>query len=233
MTSPETSPSPRHRDVGKRARGAVAPLKEVDGDSRSVACDGCGLDRYRVSRWRSPTRSTEAISGGHEGSRRDASCSGSAGGRQVRAGNDQSSRYRSRRVPWSEFGTQSRRDRPGANWNHTTRLVQFGPHPRTDRLFGDSRPRRQRPRSWCLLSTPHPRPRGSGGRWVGRRGYRSVHRQHRGDVLENRFPSSARYGSHGSSALQLVTCGGVFDHQTGSYLSNIVVYTSLSAVIEG
>jgi hypothetical protein len=28
-----------------------------------------------------------------------------------------------------------------------------------------------------------------------------------------------------------VTCGGVFDHQTGSYLSNIVVYTSLVKVI--
>lgn len=47
------------------------------------------------------------------------------------------------------------------------------------------------------------------------------------------FPAQRVYGSHGSSALQLVTCGGVFDHQTGSYLSNIVVYTSLSAVIEG
>ncbi len=45
------------------------------------------------------------------------------------------------------------------------------------------------------------------------------------------FPAQRVYGSHGSSALQLVTCGGVFDHQTGSYLSNIVVYTSLSAVI--
>jgi len=45
------------------------------------------------------------------------------------------------------------------------------------------------------------------------------------------FPAQRVYGSHGSSALQLVTCGGVFDHQTGSYLSNIVVYTSLDAVI--
>jgi hypothetical protein len=45
------------------------------------------------------------------------------------------------------------------------------------------------------------------------------------------FPAQRVYGSHGSSALQLVTCGGVFDHQSGSYLSNIVVYTSLSAVI--
>jgi hypothetical protein len=45
------------------------------------------------------------------------------------------------------------------------------------------------------------------------------------------FPAQRVYGSHGSSALQLVTCGGVFDHQTGSYLSNIVVYTSLDGVI--
>ncbi len=44
------------------------------------------------------------------------------------------------------------------------------------------------------------------------------------------FPAQRVYGSHGSSALQLVTCGGVFDHATGSYLSNIVVYTSLVAV---
>lgn len=44
------------------------------------------------------------------------------------------------------------------------------------------------------------------------------------------FPAQRVYGSHGSSALQLVTCGGAFDHQTGSYLSNVVVYTSLSAV---
>jgi Sortase domain len=44
------------------------------------------------------------------------------------------------------------------------------------------------------------------------------------------FPDQRVYGSHGSSAMQLVTCGGVFDHQTGSYLSNVVVFTSLTAV---
>jgi hypothetical protein len=48
---------------------------------------------------------------------------------------------------------------------------------------------------------------------------------------KQQFPAQRVYASHGSSALQLVTCGGVFDHQTGSYLSNIVVYTSLVAVI--
>ncbi len=47
---------------------------------------------------------------------------------------------------------------------------------------------------------------------------------------KGQFPAQRVYGSHGSSALQLVTCGGVFDHQTGSYLSNIVVYSSLTSV---
>jgi len=47
------------------------------------------------------------------------------------------------------------------------------------------------------------------------------------------FPSERVYSSDGSSALQLVTCGGVFDHQTGSYLSNVVVYTSLVSVTPG
>ncbi len=49
--------------------------------------------------------------------------------------------------------------------------------------------------------------------------------------LKGQFPAQRVYSSHGSSALQLVTCGGVFDHQTGSYLSNVVVYTSLVAVV--
>ena len=52
-----------------------------------------------------------------------------------------------------------------------------------------------------------------------------------GSYSKRQFPSQRVYGSHGSSALQLVTCGGAFDHQTGSYLSNIVVYSSLTAVI--
>jgi hypothetical protein len=41
------------------------------------------------------------------------------------------------------------------------------------------------------------------------------------------FPALQVYGSRGYSALQLVTCGGTFDTQTGHYLSNVVVYTSL------
>jgi hypothetical protein len=41
------------------------------------------------------------------------------------------------------------------------------------------------------------------------------------------FPTSLVYAPHGYSALQLVTCGGTFDPETGHYLSNVVVYTSL------
>jgi hypothetical protein len=40
------------------------------------------------------------------------------------------------------------------------------------------------------------------------------------------FPDREVYGSYGYSALQLVTCGGTFDPQTGHYLSNVVVYSA-------
>ncbi len=43
------------------------------------------------------------------------------------------------------------------------------------------------------------------------------------------FPGTLVYGSHGYSALQLITCGGVFDTNTRNYLSNVVVYTTLAA----
>jgi hypothetical protein len=45
------------------------------------------------------------------------------------------------------------------------------------------------------------------------------------------FPASEVYTSHGVSALQLVTCGGAFDQATGSYLSNVVVYSTLVGTI--
>lgn len=48
--------------------------------------------------------------------------------------------------------------------------------------------------------------------------------------LKSQFPALQVYGSHGYSALQLVTCGGEFDTRTRSYLSNVVVYSSLVAV---
>jgi hypothetical protein len=45
--------------------------------------------------------------------------------------------------------------------------------------------------------------------------------------LKAHFPAQLVYGRRSYGALQLVTCGGVFDHATGSYLSNVVVYTAL------
>jgi hypothetical protein len=45
--------------------------------------------------------------------------------------------------------------------------------------------------------------------------------------LKAKFPSQKVYGSHGYSGLQLVTCGGKFDSDTGHYLSNVVAYTTL------
>jgi len=43
---------------------------------------------------------------------------------------------------------------------------------------------------------------------------------------KTQFPADQVYASHGDSSLQLVTCGGTFDTQTGHYLSNIVVYST-------
>jgi sortase (surface protein transpeptidase) len=44
------------------------------------------------------------------------------------------------------------------------------------------------------------------------------------------FPDRLVYGPHGTQALQLVTCGGVFDQATGHYESNIVVFSQLVSV---
>ena len=44
---------------------------------------------------------------------------------------------------------------------------------------------------------------------------------------KDNFPDHLVYGPRSYSALQLVTCGGVFDARTGHYLSNLVVYTEL------
>jgi sortase (surface protein transpeptidase) len=41
------------------------------------------------------------------------------------------------------------------------------------------------------------------------------------------FPDRLVYGARTYPALQLVTCGGIFDPSTGHYLSNIVVFTAL------
>jgi sortase (surface protein transpeptidase) len=44
---------------------------------------------------------------------------------------------------------------------------------------------------------------------------------------KNLFPLTLIYGPKSYSALNLVTCGGVFDPTTHHYLSNIVVFTTL------
>lgn len=38
------------------------------------------------------------------------------------------------------------------------------------------------------------------------------------------FPAKAVYGPVPYSAIRLITCGGVFDHATGHYLSNVIAY---------
>jgi hypothetical protein len=43
------------------------------------------------------------------------------------------------------------------------------------------------------------------------------------------FPSSDVYGPVPDAELRLITCGGTFDPQTGSYFSNTVVYAVKSA----
>jgi sortase (surface protein transpeptidase) len=47
---------------------------------------------------------------------------------------------------------------------------------------------------------------------------------------KSQFPTAEVYGNTNHPALRLVTCGGVFDPHTRSYLANIVVYASLTAV---
>jgi LPXTG-site transpeptidase (sortase) family protein len=50
---------------------------------------------------------------------------------------------------------------------------------------------------------------------------------------KDQFPTSLVYASHGYQALQLITCGGSFDPETGHYLSNVVVYSTLAWTTPG
>lgn len=50
------------------------------------------------------------------------------------------------------------------------------------------------------------------------------------EYSKTNFPDRLVYGNHGTQALNLVTCGGVFDHATGHYEANVVVYTKLVAL---
>ncbi len=47
------------------------------------------------------------------------------------------------------------------------------------------------------------------------------------EYQKSKFPDQVVYGPRHYAALQLVTCGGIFDRATGHYLSNIVVFTAL------
>jgi hypothetical protein len=47
--------------------------------------------------------------------------------------------------------------------------------------------------------------------------------------LKSRFPATTFYSATGFAALHLITCGGVFDYTTRSYLSSTVVFASLTS----
>jgi len=47
---------------------------------------------------------------------------------------------------------------------------------------------------------------------------------------KNHFPTERVYGPTPDAELHLITCGGVFDQATGSYLSNVVVYATQISV---
>jgi len=47
------------------------------------------------------------------------------------------------------------------------------------------------------------------------------------EYAKTSFPDRLVYGSHGFASLELVTCGGIFNHDTGHYESNIVVFSRL------
>jgi sortase (surface protein transpeptidase) len=46
-------------------------------------------------------------------------------------------------------------------------------------------------------------------------------------VLKNSFPTAKIYGNVDRPALRLVTCGGQFDQDRNSYLSNVIVYADI------
>ncbi len=48
------------------------------------------------------------------------------------------------------------------------------------------------------------------------------------EYSKGHFPAKVVYGMRPYAALQLVTCGGVFDHATGHYESNIVAFTVMT-----
>ncbi|WP_245672073.1 class F sortase [Nocardia anaemiae] len=47
---------------------------------------------------------------------------------------------------------------------------------------------------------------------------------------KSQFPDQTVFGARGGATLQVVTCGGEFDQTAKSYLSNVVVFSSLDSV---
>jgi hypothetical protein len=54
-----------------------------------------------------------------------------------------------------------------------------------------------------------------------------------GTYPKSGFPSQAVYGPIAEPVLRLVTCGGTFDRNRRTYLSNVVVYASLVSPVGG
>jgi hypothetical protein len=66
------------------------------------------------------------------------------------------------------------------------------------------------------------------GRTDGRTAVFTVYRVERYAKAE--FPTDQVYGDTADPELRLITCGGAFDHSSGNYLDNVVVYARLTGV---
>jgi sortase (surface protein transpeptidase) len=53
------------------------------------------------------------------------------------------------------------------------------------------------------------------------------------EYRKDNFPTRRVYGPVGYAGLRLITCGGRFDYQTHHYLSNVVIYATLTGSRRG
>jgi hypothetical protein len=67
--------------------------------------------------------------------------------------------------------------------------------------------------------------------WVQRQDGRKVRFvvQRLEQVPKIHFPTQEVYGYHPQAMLRLITCGGAFNHQTGHYADNVIVFATASA----
>jgi hypothetical protein len=67
--------------------------------------------------------------------------------------------------------------------------------------------------------------------WVQRQDGRKVRFvvQRLEQVPKTHFPTQEVYGYHPQSMLRLITCGGAFNHGTGHYVDNVIVFATASA----